>query len=58
VHQQVTFEGGNSFRNPTLSEFIAENPVRCGAPPGNIVAVAKVIPGAGAEESNSRGMRR
>src|SRR6516162_2152668 len=26
VHQHVAFEGGNYFRNPTLLEFVAENP--------------------------------
>lgn len=41
--QRVLFEGGNYFRNPSLLEFIAENPVRRGKLPGNIVQVAKVI---------------
>lgn len=40
---RVIFEGGNYFRNPTLLEFIAENPVRHGKLPDNIVEVAKVI---------------
>ena len=43
VRQRVVFEGGNYFRNPTLLEFIAENPVRHGRMPQNIVEVAKVI---------------
>jgi hypothetical protein len=43
VHQHVAFEGGNYFRNPTLLEFIAENPVRRGKLPDNIVEIAKVI---------------
>lgn len=43
AHQHVTFEGGNYFRNPTLLEFIAENPVRRGTLPANIVEVTKVI---------------
>jgi hypothetical protein len=47
VRQQVTFEGGNYFRNPALLEFIAENPVRHGTLPGNIVRVAEVILDAG-----------
>jgi Ankyrin repeats (3 copies) len=51
VHQHVTFEGGNYFRNPTLLEFIAENPVRHGTLPDNIVRVAKVILDAGGEPS-------
>ena len=49
--QHVTFEGGNYFRNPTLLEFIAENPIRHGKLPTNIVEVAKVIVDAGAEKS-------
>lgn len=43
MHQHVVFEGGNYFRNPTLLEFIAENPVRRGTLPDNIVEVARVI---------------
>jgi len=52
VRQRVTFEGGNYFRHPTLLEFIAENPVRHGTLPKNIVGVAKVIPEAGVEQSS------
>lgn len=48
VHQRVTFEGGNYFRNPALLEFAAENPIRRGTLPANIVEVAKVILEAGA----------
>jgi len=40
---RVIFEGGNYFKNPALLEFIAENPVRHGKLPRNIVEVAKVI---------------
>lgn len=43
VHRRVLFEGGNYFRNPSLLEFIAENPVRHGVLPANIVDIAKVI---------------
>ena len=39
----MVFEGGNYFRNPTLLEFIAENPIRRGTLPENIAEVAKVI---------------
>jgi hypothetical protein len=53
VHQHTTFEGGNYFRNPTLLEFVAENPVRRGTLPANIVEVAKVILDAGAKEDQS-----
>jgi Ankyrin repeats (3 copies) len=51
VRQHVFFEGGNYFRNPTLLEFVAENPIRRGTLPGNIVAVTEVILEAGAERS-------
>jgi hypothetical protein len=51
VHQRVVFEGGNYFREPTLLEFIAENPVRHGTLPANIVEVAKVILDAGPSQS-------
>jgi len=51
VDQRVTFEGGNYFRNPTLLELVAENPVRRGILPDNIVEVARVILDAGAEPS-------
>jgi hypothetical protein len=51
VHQHVVFEGGNYFRNPTLLEFVAENPVRHGTLPSNIVEVVKVILDAGPTQS-------
>jgi hypothetical protein len=51
THQRIVFEGGNYFRNPTLLEFIAENPVRHGKLPANIVEVAKVIVDAGADKA-------
>jgi hypothetical protein len=53
ARQHVTFEGGNYFRHPTLLEFIAENPVRHGTLPKNIVQVAEVILDAGVEQSSS-----
>ncbi len=49
VHQRVVFEGGNYFRNPTLLEFVAENPIRRGSVPKNVVEIAEVIVDAGAE---------
>jgi Ankyrin repeats (3 copies) len=49
-HERVVFEGGNYFRNPTLLEFVAENPVRRGTLPHNIVNVASAILEAGAEQ--------
>ena len=51
AYQHVVFEGGNYFRNPTLLEFVAENPVRHGTLPQNIVQIAKVILDAGVEQS-------
>jgi hypothetical protein len=51
VQQHVVFEGGNYFRDPTLLEFVAENPVRHGTLPANIVAVTKVILDAGPSPS-------
>jgi hypothetical protein len=51
VRQRVIFEGGNYFQNPTLLEFIAENPIRHGTLPHNIVQVARAILDAGVEQS-------
>ncbi len=51
THQRVVFEGGNYFRNPTLLEFVAENPVRHGSLPRNILQIAKVILDAGASQA-------
>jgi Ankyrin repeats (3 copies) len=53
VHQHVLFEGGNYFRNPTLLEFVAENPIRNGTLPANIVQVAELILNAGAKQNPS-----
>ena len=41
--KHVSFEGGNYFRNANLLEFVAENPVRHGKLPRNILEVTKVI---------------
>ena len=51
VYQHIVFEGGNYFRDPTLLEFVAENPVRHGTLPANIVEVTKVILDAGPSQS-------
>lgn len=51
TRQHVVFEGGNYFRNPTLLEFIAENPIRHGKLPKNIVEVAQVILDAGVDQA-------
>jgi len=53
VRQRVLFEGGNYFRNPGLLEFAAENPIRHGKLPANIVAVVRVILEAGARDANA-----
>ncbi len=49
ARQRVTLEGGNYFRHPSLLEFVAENPVRRGRLPSNVVEVAKAILDAGAD---------
>jgi hypothetical protein len=51
VHQHILFEGGNYFRNPTLLEFVAENPVRHGTLPANIVEVTRAILEAGPDNA-------
>jgi ankyrin repeat protein len=51
VHERVVFEGGNYFQNPSLLEFVAENPVRQGKLPPNIIEVTKVILEAGPSQS-------
>jgi hypothetical protein len=53
VHQRVLFDGVNYFRNPALLEFAAENPIRHGTLPANIVSVAEVIIEAGARTDQS-----
>jgi len=53
VREHVMLEGGNYFRNPTLLEFIAENPIRRGTLKENIVEVAKVILDAGAKRDQA-----
>ncbi|MEM9107458.1 MAG: ankyrin repeat domain-containing protein, partial [Pseudomonadota bacterium] len=51
IGKTVLFEGDNYFTRPTLIEFVAENPVRQGQLPGNIVAIAKLILDAGAHDN-------
>jgi hypothetical protein len=53
VHQRVRFEGGNYFETPALLEFVAENPIRHGRLPANIVEVARVVLEAGAKTDRS-----
>ena len=52
VRQHVVFEGGNYFQHPTLLEFVAENPVRHGTLPANIVDVTRAILAAGPSPSS------
>ena len=58
VLQHVEFESGNYFRSPTLLEFIAENPIRRGTLPKNIVEVARVILDAGPDLASRNGALR
>jgi ankyrin repeat protein len=51
AQQHVVFEGGNYFREPTLLEFVAENPIRHGTLPANIVELARIILDAGPSQS-------
>jgi hypothetical protein len=51
LRQRVLFEGVNYFRNPSLLAFAAENPIRHGKLPPNIVQTAKVILDAGVEQA-------
>jgi len=53
VHQRVVFEGGNYFQNPSLLELVAENPIRHGKLPANIVEVTKLILDAGAKNDKA-----
>ncbi len=52
IHHRVHFEG-NYFQNPTLLEFVAENPIRHGRLPENIVEIARIILEAGAKTDRS-----
>jgi ankyrin repeat protein len=54
IRQRIVFEGGNYFRDPTLLEFIAENPVRHDRLPPNIVEVARTILDSGARADKDR----
>ena len=53
VHQRVVFEGGNYFQNPSLLQFVAENPIRHGKLPVNIVEVARLVLEAGAKDDRA-----
>jgi Ankyrin repeats (3 copies) len=49
--QRVVFEGMNYFENPSLLEFIAENPTRHGKMSESIVAITEVILEAGVDQA-------
>ena len=50
VRQHASFPDLNYFQHPTLLEFVAQNPIRGGSLPPNIVEVARVILDAGAKQ--------
>ena len=52
VHEHVEFESGNYFHSAALLEFVAENPIRHGTLPKNIVEIAKVILDAGPDQTS------
>jgi hypothetical protein len=51
ARQHFVFEGMNYFENPSLLQFVAENPNRRNQLPANIVDVTRVILDAGVEKS-------
>lgn len=53
VHQTVSFEGGNYFANPSLLEFLPENPTRTEQLPANAVEIAKILLDAGAKDNQT-----
>lgn len=53
VSRRVFFDGGNYFGSPTLLEFVAENPIRHGRLPSNIVQIARTILDAGPKVSQA-----
>ena len=51
TQQHALFADSNYFQTPTLLEFSAENPVRNGTLPPNIVEIAAAIIGAGVDQA-------
>jgi ankyrin repeat protein len=43
VHQRIALEGESYFRNPSLLEFAAENPVRRGTAPAKILDIVRLL---------------
>ena len=53
VHRRVPFEGYAYFTEPTLLEFVAENPIRRNTLPPNIAEIARLILEAGAKANHA-----
>lgn len=53
VHQKMNFEGTNYFSEPTLIEFIAENPFRQKKMPDNVIEIARIVLLAGAKDNQT-----
>lgn len=51
INETATFEGGNYFQNPTLLEFVPENPNRQGRLPENAISIAEILLTAGAKNN-------
>ncbi len=51
VHEAAHFEGGNYFTNPTLLEFLPENPFRYETMPKNAIRIAEILLEAGAKDN-------
>lgn len=50
IRQRVVFEGETYFQNPSLLEFIAENPIRYGRLPANILEITRTLVAAKPEQ--------
>lgn len=54
VHQRIKYDPDGYFSNPSLLEFIAENPIRHEKMPGNILEITQLILEAGAKEDTGQ----
>lgn len=52
LRQRVFFDIGSYFGQPALLEFVAENPIRHGSLPSNIVEIARIILDAGSDRES------
>ena len=50
IHQRVVFEGEGYFENPSLLEFVAENPIRYGRLPPHILEITRALVAAKPEQ--------